>query len=139
MQFFVRAAPTKVFRTMTEPAGFNRWFSDAGSLEPREGGRYEFRWTGGFHHAGKVLEFVRGKRILLTWEYENEKGLGPTTFEMSVLREGRGTLFKLEQTGFPRNSFTQVYEGAIWGWTYFGMNLKSVLETGHDLRSSSDG
>jgi hypothetical protein len=51
-----------------------------------------------------------------------------------------GTLLTVEHTGFPRGEeWVELYGGTEWGWTYFAMNLKSVLESGHDLRSPSDG
>lgn len=41
---------------------------------------------------------------------------------------------------FPREEkWTAPYGGAEWGWAYFAINLKSVPETGQDLRSERDG
>jgi hypothetical protein len=48
-------------------------------------------------------------------------------------------VLKFTHSGIPRDEkWVELYGGAIRGWTYFGMNLKSVLEHGHDLRSDND-
>ena len=61
-------------------------------------------------------------------------------FKLEVEPKGKGTLVKVTHSKIPRGArWFDLYAGAVWGWTYFMMNLKSVLETGHDLRSKHDG
>jgi hypothetical protein len=66
--------------------------------------------------------------------------LDGTILSLSVRAKFGGTLLQIEHTGFPKaERWTDLYGGAEWGWTYFAMNLKSLLENGHDLRSRHDG
>jgi hypothetical protein len=59
---------------------------------------------------------------------------------LSVEPKDDGCLLRVDHEGFPKlEDWTDLYGGAEWGWTYFALNLKSVLETGHDLRSKYDG
>lgn len=48
-------------------------------------------------------------------------------------------MLKFRHAGFPKaEKWVELYGGAIHGWMYFMMNLKSVLDHGHDLRSGND-
>jgi len=65
--------------------------------------------------------------------------LGVTKLTLAVRPKEHATVLTFKHTGFgDRGPWVDVYEGAIRGWTYFMMNLKSVLENGHDLRSPYD-
>jgi uncharacterized protein YndB with AHSA1/START domain len=138
-QYFLRASPTRVFRAISEPGELTRWLADDAELAPRKGGRYLLRWRDGPTHTGTVLEFVRGRRLTLSWEWEGI-ALKGTRFTLSVTPKNRGTLLEVKHTGFPAEpKWVDLLAGTEWGWTYFAMNLKSVLEQGHDLRSGFDG
>lgn len=139
MPIFVRASPERVFEAISDPKRLTRWFMDRASLSPRTGGGYAFTWEGGPTHTGKVLEFVRGKSITLTWQWPGLERLGVTKLKIALTRKAGGTVVTFTHTGFRRRgAWVELYDGAIRGWTYFMMNLKSVVETGHDLRSPYD-
>jgi hypothetical protein len=58
----------------------------------------------------------------------------------TVARQGRGTLLRLRHVGYPDSGgWAPIYGATQSGWSYFLMNLKSVLEHGHDLRCEQDG
>ena len=139
LPIFIHAPPARVFRALTVPGDLTRWFMDRATLEPRRGGRYAFTWEGGPTHTGAVLDYVRGKRLTLSWQWPGQEALGTTKLKLAVKRKKGGTVLTFTHTGFRRHgSWIELYEGAIRGWTYFMMNLKSVLETGRDLRSPYD-
>jgi len=139
MPIFVRAPPKTVFRALTSPEILRHWFMDRATLEPRKGGRYAFEWTGGPTHTGTVLEFVRDRRITLGWQWPGQERLGTTRLRISVAPKAGGTVVTFAHSGFGTGGpWQDLYEGAIRGWTYFLMNLKSVVENGHDLRSPYD-
>jgi uncharacterized protein YndB with AHSA1/START domain len=139
-QYYVRAPPKKVFKALTSPKRLTRWFSDVAELSPRKGGRYLLGWTNGPQHTGKILRFVRGKAISFAWQWPGVEGIGVTRLTFSVVPKGEGSLVRVVHAGIPREArWWDLYAGAVWGWTYFLMNLKSVVETGHDLRSPFDG
>jgi uncharacterized protein YndB with AHSA1/START domain len=139
LQVFANVPPKKAFRALTEPARLTWWFMDKAALSPRKGGRYTFSWDDGPTHTGRVLEFSRGDFVTLTWQWPGQEGLGVTRLKMSVAAKKRGTVVKFVHSGFQNGGpWGDLYDGAIHGWTYFLMNLKSVLETGYDLRSPYD-
>lgn len=136
---FVHASPRKVFEAVSVPEILARWMVDRATLSPRTGGHYTFTWEGGPTHSGRVLRFHRGKRIVLTWQWPGDEKLGVTRLALSVERRGGGTVLKFVHSGFRSDGrWNDLYDGAIRGWTYFMMNLKSVLEHGYDLRSPLD-
>ncbi|MGA7923731.1 MAG: SRPBCC domain-containing protein [Thermoplasmata archaeon] len=136
---FIHASPKKVFKAITKPKLLTRWFMDSATLSARKGGTYSFAWEGGPTHTGKVLEFVRGKRLAITWQWPGQESLGMTKLKLSVEPKEGGTILRFTHTGFQtEGAWDELYDGAIRGWTYFMMNLKSVLENGHDLRSPYD-
>ncbi|MGI0129452.1 MAG: SRPBCC family protein [Thermoplasmata archaeon] len=138
-QYFIRASPQRTFDAIANPAMLVKWLADQAQLSPQRGGDYLLGWTDGPTHTGKVLEFEPGKRIAFAWGWPGVS-LRETVFRLSVEPKDDGSLLLVEHEGFPKlERWTDLYGGAEWGWTYFAMNLKSVLEHGHDLRSEFDG
>lgn len=139
LPIFIHASPRRVFNAISESKVLTRWFMDHATLSARRGGNYSFTWEGGPTHTGRITQFVRGKRMVLTWQWPGMEKLGVTRLKLSVEPRNGGTVLLFTHSGFRRGgAWTDLYEGAIRGWTYFMMNLKSVLENGHDLRSPDD-
>jgi len=138
-QFFVRASPSKVFEAISTPGGLASWMVVRADLPAKTGAMYELEFDGGWRHRGMVQRFLTGRSISLAWSWDGVPLKG-TVLTLSVRPKKGGALFRLVHGGFPREKkWMDLYGGAEWGWTYYGMNLKSVLETRHDLRSPWDG
>lgn len=138
-QYLVHADPEAVFRAISDPDWLVRWLCDTAALEARPQGAYRLGWAGGPTHAGELAEFVPGRKVSFAWSWPGVS-LAGTVFSLEVEPADGGALLRVQHRGFPRTEeWTDLYGGAEWGWTYFAMNLKSVLETGRDLRSPRDG
>jgi uncharacterized protein YndB with AHSA1/START domain len=138
-QYFIHAAPDAVFRAITDPKWLVRWLCDVAELAPKKGGAYRLGWTDGPTHTGTVVDYQEGQRVALAWSWPGVTLTG-TVLALSVEPKEDGAIFAIKHTGFPRTEvWTDLYGGAEWGWTYFALNLKSVLEKGHDLRAKYDG
>lgn len=138
-QYYIAARPARVARAFSEADELTKWLCDRAEIVAERGGRYELQWVPGPTHAGRIVRFTPGRRIVFEWSWEGVR-VPPTEFELAVRAKGRGALLEVTHRGFPRGEkWTELYAGAEWGWTYFAMNLKSVLETGRDLRSRFDG
>ncbi len=138
-QYFIRAPPAAVFKSITEAEWLTRWLCDHAELDHEKGGRYSLGWKDGPTHTGAIVDFAPGRGFALEWSWPGVD-LEGTVFSLYVEPKEGGSLLRVGHTGFPRSeSWTDLYGGAEWGWTYFVMNLKSVLENGHDLRSRHDG
>jgi uncharacterized protein YndB with AHSA1/START domain len=133
----IHAPVTRVFRALTEPSELTKWFLGEATLPHRRGEAYQFVWKGGYRLEGRVLEYVANRRLSLTWPSDR---LGDTRLTFTVRRSGRGTRLTLRHSGYKTSRpWLEMYGGTQWGWAYYLMNLKSVLEHGHDLRDPSDG
>jgi uncharacterized protein YndB with AHSA1/START domain len=137
--FFIRASPRKVFEAISTSEGLASWMVVRSDLPPKTGAKYELEFDGGWRHRGTVRRFQAGRSIALTWAWDGVPLKG-TVLTLSVRSKKGGAMFRLVHEGFPsEKKWTDLYGISEWGWTYYGMNLKSVLETGHDLRSPWDG
>ena len=138
-QYFIRAPPGRVFRAISDPAGLTRWLADYAEMPRRRGGTYTLGWRDGPKHTGRILRFVPGKSVTFEWAWPGIDLKG-TRLRLAVQPKRGGSLLRVEHSGFPRSlRWVDLYGGAEWGWTYFAMNLKSILETARDLRSAYDG
>lgn len=138
-ELFIHAPPRKVFDAITTPQGLASWMVVRADLSPRTGAPYELEFDGGWLHEGSVHRFRPGRSLSLAWSWSGVPLTG-TVLTMGVRARKGGTVFRLVHRGFPfEKRWMELYGGAERGWRYYGMNLKSVLETGHDLRSSLDG
>jgi uncharacterized protein YndB with AHSA1/START domain len=139
LPIFIHAPGTRVFQAISEPQLLTKWFMDRAALSAWKGGEYSFTWEGGPTHSGRVLEFERGKRLTLTWQWPGKEHLGVTKLRLMIRAQHGGTLLTFTHSGFRKSrAWNELYEGAIRGWTYFMFNLKAFIETGRDLRSPYD-
>jgi uncharacterized protein YndB with AHSA1/START domain len=138
--YFLEASVPDVYQALTDPKGLAGWFLAKADMPAQKGEEYQFWWQGGYHHRGVVLERVKNRRLSLSWPntYRGETKETRVTFALS--KKGRGTLLRLRHTGYPASTgWIDVYGATQSGWAYFLLNLKSVLQTGVDLRSLNDG
>ncbi len=139
-QFEIAAPPAKVFRALTQPLELTRWMLESATLTLRAGTPYWFTWPGGFHLEGRVLEVKAGRSFALTWPQGTpRKPLGETRVRFTLRPKGKGCVLRMVHSGFgPGPAWVTTYALSASGWAYYLMNLKSVLETGHDLRRDGD-
>lgn len=139
-RYYFDAAPKKVFKSLTSPKRLVKWFLQEATIEPEVGSKYEFAWRGGFRHEGKVLAVAPGRKLVLSWPQRTEKKeLGTTTVAFELRERNGGTLLSLTHSGFGKDEeWVQAYALTASGWAYYLTNLKSVLETGTDLRRRED-
>jgi uncharacterized protein YndB with AHSA1/START domain len=139
--YYYAAPREKVFAALTEPKQLTKWFLGKATLAPRKGGTFRFTWReGGPTLRGKVKEFDPPKRLHLEWNDRFEGGkLYPTEARFSLARKGRGTELRLSHRGFKSGKkWTWLYGAINSGWSYYLLNLRSVLEHRTDLRSVKD-
>lgn|GEM_PF-1810726 len=137
--YFVAAPVRKVFWAISDPEGLAQWFLAKARLPPKKGAEYWFEWRGGYAHGSKVLDYVKGRRLALSWPNTFRGVTTQTRLVIRLRKSGRGTLISIRHSGYPRTpGWVEIYGGTQAGWAYYLMNLKSVLETGRDLRSPKD-
>lgn len=129
----VEAPPAEAFRAFTKTSALQDWLSQAADVDPRPGGRLCVWWESGYYANGTFSAVEPGKKLVFTWHGRGE--LEPTRVQVSFAARDGSTYVTVAHSG--------VGTGAKWkaaaseianGWETGLENLKSVLETGIDLR-----
>lgn len=99
----IAAAPSAVFRYLTESDLWSRWQGEAAELDPRPGGRFEVRMAEGQVVEGEFVALVPDQRVVLTWGWQQHPRMPPgtTTVEFELAADGDGTLVRLTHRGIP--------------------------------------
>ena len=112
----------KVWKAITDKDQMKQWYFDLKEFRPEVG--FEFNFEGGteertYKHLCKITEFVEGKKLAYSWQYEGYEGYSMVTFEL--FDEETATRLKLTHDGldtFPKNNPDFGRESFAAGWTY---------------------
>lgn len=132
VETFVDAPVHSAWRAFTNSTSLREWLCDVATVEPRPNGRMYLWWNGDFYSSGQYLELEQDKRVQFRW-FSNMDPV-PTAVTVTVSAQDGGARVRLEH---------EIPEDAAWQgkaesfhqeWAESLENLKSVLETGVDLR-----
>ena len=129
----VSSPPAEVFRAFTNSSALREWFSDAASVEARDGGRLYFAWNNGHYVTGQFTKLVPGRKVAFTWQGRGEPE--PSKVSVSLAARKDGTSVKVEHDDVPAGKkFAEISERIRKGWEIALENLQAVQERGEDLR-----
>lgn len=129
---FVQAPLKLVYRAFTNSTPLREWLCDVATVSPHPRGRMYLWWIGDFYSSGHFLELEENKCVKFRW-YSN---IDPAPTEVTVTfdeREG-GVNVRMDHIVPDDESWQKLGEGFRENWVDSLRNLKSVLETGIDLR-----
>ena len=127
------APPGQVYEAFTSATALTEWLCDVAQADAHPGGRLYLWWSNGYYASGEFVEFTPHERILFAWHGRQEPGA--THVQVLLKPEQNGTRLSL--------AHLEIGSGKVWsqprrqyarGWKQALANLKSVLETGRDLR-----
>lgn len=126
-------APVKfAYRAFTNSTSLREWLCDIATVEPHPRGRIYLWWRGDFYSSGHYIELVENKKVVFQW-YSNQDP-EPTQVTITVTEKGDGTHVKLDHAIPDDGSWILAATEFLKNWEDSLQNLKSVLETGIDLR-----
>ncbi len=129
----VDTTPELAFEALTRASELREWCSEQAWTEVRPGGRYEMRWNSGYRADGNFVDLDPPHRAAVTWHGTGEPG--ETAVEFSVKPVDGGVKVTVLHRGFgPGPEWDKAVKASDEGWSEGLENLKSVLETGVDLR-----
>ena len=131
-EIFVRASARLAYRAFTNSTALREWLCDVATVEPHPSGRMYLWWRGDFYSSGHYLELDENKCIRFRWFANIDSA--PTEVTVSIIEKDGGSLVKLDHSVPDDPSWTQTAETFRENWVESLENLKSVLETGIDLR-----
>jgi uncharacterized protein YndB with AHSA1/START domain len=129
----VEAAPAQVFHAFTNATALREWLCDGAMVVPHRDGRIHLWWVSGYHTTGDFTKLVPGERVAFTWHGKGEPS--QTRVRVSIAPEGTGSLVTLAHRDVGTGKkWIDAADAIERGWKVGLENLKSVLETGQDLR-----
>ena len=121
----IAATPDEVFTYLTDPEKYTRWKGERAELDPRPGGLYRVRMGPDAVALGEYVEVEPPSRVVFTWGWEGSGDVPPgsTTVEITLRRDGDGTLLRLRHTGFPSDADADLHRE---GWEMYVGRLVAV-------------
>jgi uncharacterized protein YndB with AHSA1/START domain len=130
---WIDAPLAQVYEAFTSATALTEWLCDVAQADAHPGGRLYLWWNNGYYASGEFVELEQNESILFTWHGRQEPGA--THVQVTLKSEQSGTQLTL--------AHLEIGPGKVWseprrqfsrGWRQGLENLKSVLETGCDLR-----
>lgn len=132
----IETSPHDIYTAFTSPVGLQEWLCSGAEAAAHEAGRLYLWWDHGYYATGEFTGLEPDKKIAFTWHGRNEPG--QSLVKVTLKPKENGTQVSLVHSGFDRskawrNSMREIQHG----WKRGLDNLKSVLETGIDLRTTN--
>ncbi len=119
--------PATTFALITEPERLRRWMAVAARIELRAGGEYRWTVTPGHIAAGTVIEVDPGKRVVLSWGWEDgDPPPGCSTVSITLTPVDGGTEVRLIHDGLNDEQANRHAEG----WNHYLDRLVSAGRSG---------
>ena len=131
-EVFVLVPIKQAYRAFTNSTSLREWLCDVATIEAHPNGRMYLWWRGDFYSSGHYLELDENKRVRFRWFSNIDSA--PTEVTVSVSEKAGGTLVQLTHEVPDEPAWVQKAESFRENWADSLRNLKSVLETGIDLR-----
>ena len=131
-EIYVNAPVKFAYRAFANSTSMREWLCDVATVEPRAGGRIYLCWNGDFYSSGHYLEVEENKRVKFRW-FSNMDPV-PTEVTVTVSEKDGGALVLLDHEIPDDEAWKTKAESFRKEWVESLENLKSVLETGVDLR-----
>jgi len=131
-EVWIAATPEDVFPYFTDAEKLRAWKAVSATVDARPGGGFRADITGrGDVAYGAFLEVEPPRRVVFTWEWENNNDLAgefrASIVEVTLVPDGAGTLLRLVHRGVPAAR----RGGSAEGWTHYLRRLV-VVAGGHD-------
>ncbi|HEY4693726.1 MAG TPA: SRPBCC domain-containing protein [Bellilinea sp.] len=129
----VQVPPELVYRAFTRGVGLCEWLCNGARTFPKVGGMVTMWWNSGYYTVGEFVRLEPNHSVVLNWQGRSEPH--PSQVQVQLSAEEGQTLVEVIHRGLgseeiwtePRRELHKIWEQGL-------ENLKSVLETGKDLR-----
>ena len=131
-EIFVNAPAKTAYRAFTNSTSIREWLCDVATVEAHPKGRMYLWWRGDFYSSGHYLSLEENKCVSFRW-YSNIDP-APTEVNVDITEKDGGILVRMDHIIPDDKAWTKKGETFRENWVDSLENLKSVLETGIDLR-----
>ena len=129
---FVQAPLKFAYRAFTNATSLREWLCDVATVAPHPRGRMYLWWAGDFYSSGHYLELEENKRVKFRWYSSIDPA--PTEVDVTFTEKDGGVNVRMDHEVPSDEAWKKMAEGFRNNWQDSLRNLKSVLETGIDLR-----
>jgi uncharacterized protein YndB with AHSA1/START domain len=133
---YIATSPEKVWSALVEAESTAKYWQHANLSDWKAGSKWEHRSAEKdrtLRLAGRVLESVPPRRLVITWAFPadegNEEKTTRVTFEIEPVRD----VVRLTVTHDRLEAGSEMLKGITDGWPKVLSSLKSLLETGRPL------
>jgi uncharacterized protein YndB with AHSA1/START domain len=144
----INAKPHDIYRAWTTQAGLEKWFLRSAEFtkpdqshrgkdyQVQKGDTYTWLWFGytdDVNETGKILEANGKDHLQFTFS-------GGSIVNVMIYSENDSIIVELKQEdiGLTEESKVNYHLGCATGWTFYLVNLKSIMEGGIDLRNKDE-
>ena len=120
------------YRAFTNSTSLREWLCDIATVQPHPRGRMYLWWRGDFYSSGHYLELEENKLVKFRWYAIIDSA--PTEVTVTFSDQENSTLIHLAHEVPDDPAWKKTAETFRENWEDSLDNLKSVLETGIDLR-----
>jgi len=113
------------YRAFTNANSLREWLCDVATVQARVNGRIYLWWRGDNYASGHFLELMENRSVQFLWH--SKQATNPSTIRVEFVEKGQYSCVRILHDMEEEN-------GSSISWTEHLENLKSVLETGIDLR-----
>jgi uncharacterized protein YndB with AHSA1/START domain len=131
-EIFIQAPLKFAYRAFTNSTSLREWLCDVATVEPHPRGRMYLWWNGDFYSSGHYIELEENRKVVFQWHSSQDPA--PTEVTVTVTEKDGGTHLKLDHAVPDDGSWIMLATEFLKNWEDSLENLKSVLETGIDLR-----
>jgi uncharacterized protein YndB with AHSA1/START domain len=131
-EILVRASLKLAYRAFTNSTSLREWLCDVATVDPRPRGRIYLWWRGDFYSGGHYLELEENRLVRFRWLSNIDPA--PTEIVVTFAEKDGGALVRMDHTVPDDPAWAKMAENFRQEWQDSLENLKSVLETGLDLR-----
>jgi uncharacterized protein YndB with AHSA1/START domain len=129
----INAPPQEVFDSFQYESRLREWMCDGTRTVPHKGGLFHVWWNSGYEARGVFTTYLPPRALAFTWTSPYEPG--DTVVKVTLKPVEGGTRVMLTHSGFGAGKkWAGRAEESEREWNGGLDNLKSVLETGIDLR-----
>ncbi len=131
----IEASTQEVYNALTNAAVLGEWLCTSAQTDVRKGGRYYLSWETGYYASGEFIQVIPADRVVFTWHGKGEPEA--SRVKAALKSEADKTRLTLTHTVNCSDPVWDQIRGRLKrGWKLGLENLKSVLESGEDLRYS---
>lgn len=127
----IEAPAEHVYRAFTNATSLREWFCDAAMIQARTGGRLYCQWNNGDALMGRYITLSPHKKVAFTLRADEEGRYSTCT--VTIAEKGGLSMLTLEDASDSK-TWVKSADEIEQSWNRALDNLKSVLETGVDLR-----